>query len=176
MKKLGVLIGFLSLVGSAIGMGGATGNQAPRASFETMPLPALENIGSRLSGENFLNFIKVVPGADRNAVIWSYFQNSTNPTALIKALEVRDKEALGYILTAIKENPGHNLNLNAQDDMGSTALMWVASRGHTEIVKALIDAGVELNIQANVGWTALIYAAVGGHTEVVNALIAAGAE
>ena len=54
--------------------------------------------------------------------------------------------------------------------------MWVAGRGQTEIVNALIKAGTNVNAKNNYGMTALMLAARGGHTEIINALIEAGAD
>ena len=55
------------------------------------------------------------------------------------------------------------------------ALPFAAERGHTEIVIALIEKGVDVNYVKPDGLTALMYAAENGHTETVIALIEKGA-
>ena len=59
---------------------------------------------------------------------------------------------------------------------GSPMLIFAAERGHTEIVKFLIDAKANLNIKTNYGYTASMLAAKGGHTEIVKFLIEAEAD
>ena len=49
-------------------------------------------------------------------------------------------------------------------------------KGHTEVVQALIDKGVDVNAKTADGATALIMAAQEGHREVAQALIAQGAD
>ena len=58
---------------------------------------------------------------------------------------------------------------------GTTALMFAAIAGHSQIVKALLDGGANPN-QANTdGHTALIAAVVVGHSQIVKILLAGGA-
>ena len=68
--------------------------------------------------------------------------------------------------------------------------MWAATEGHTDVVKALLDAKADPNVKAAVttlterkhadhptgGFTALMYAARNGHEDTVRALIAGGAD
>jgi len=53
---------------------------------------------------------------------------------------------------------------------GRTALSAAAAAGHTDIVKALIDAGAVDTVVR--GWSAACHAAYGGHTDVLAALAA----
>ncbi|HJM68952.1 MAG TPA: ankyrin repeat domain-containing protein, partial [Candidatus Babeliales bacterium] len=175
MKKLVVLIGFLGLVGSANSI----------APFQTMPREALVDVGTRLSDRGFLTFIKEVPGPDRKEVIWDYFKNSANPTALIKALEVdgagklKDKAALVDILSAIKANNvlkvPHKLNLDRLNKNNNTALMQMTKQGHFNSVKILVDAGANLDRLDKDNNTALMQAAKHGHLDSVKILVDAGA-
>ena len=66
-------------------------------------------------------------------------------------------------------------NVNAKYD-GWTALMYAASKGHAEIVNALINANADINAKAQLDVTVLMIAAGLGHTEVVNTLIKAGVD
>src|SRR4029450_10892077 len=83
------------------------------------------------------------------------------------------------------------VDVNATDTyQKQTALMWAATEGHTEVVKALLDAKADPNVKAAVttlterkhadhptgGFTALMYAARNGHEDTVKALIAGGAD
>jgi len=64
-------------------------------------------------------------------------------------------------------------NINSYDCMGMTALMWAAARGHSEVVKMLLQReGVNLN-QKDVRWgsTPLSWAATKGHEGVVEVLL-----
>jgi len=62
-------------------------------------------------------------------------------------------------LKAIKEMVKHqNVNVNAMDKKGKTALMWAANYGHIEVVKFLVKSGADVNIADNKGRTALIIA------------------
>ncbi len=184
MKKLIVLIGFLGVIGSAIGMtevAVATGNQDPRASFQTVPALALANVVARLSEQGFLTFIKEVPGPDRKEVVWNYFKNSANPTALIKALEIgedgrlKNEDTLVDILSAIKANnalkPPHKLKLDRLNKNNETALMQMAKQGHFNALKILVNAGANLDRKDTRGNTALMLAIENEHQNIANYLV-----
>ena len=65
-----------------------------------------------------------------------------------------------------------DLDVNAKDNTGRTALMYAAEAGQTEVIKALItDDRVEVNKCDEDGTTALLYAARTGQAEVIKALI-----
>jgi len=83
------------------------------------------------------------------------------------------------------------VDVNATDTyQKQTALMWAATEGHLDVVKALLDAKADPNIKAAVttlterkhadhpsgGFTALMYAARNGHQDVAKALVAGGAD
>ena len=59
---------------------------------------------------------------------------------------------------------------------GETMLMLAARDGHTDVVKFLIDNGVDLNHKDSVGWTALMFAATWERMEIVKLLIDNGAD
>lgn len=56
------------------------------------------------------------------------------------------------------------------------ALMKAARKGHTEVVKTLLENGANINAQDEDGETALIVAAQNGHTETVKILLENGAD
>ena len=66
-------------------------------------------------------------------------------------------------------------NINMQDKYGSTALMWAAREGLTEIVELLLGNGAKIDMQDTDGKTALMWAAVWGRTETVELLLDKGA-
>ena len=59
---------------------------------------------------------------------------------------------------------------------GYTPLHWAAQKGHTDIVKALLQAGAEVDAKDEYGYTPLHWAAESGDLATVKALVTAGAE
>ena len=89
---------------------------------------------------------------------------------LCKAVNDGDSEQVDFLLQS-GENP------NAADKDNFTVLMMASRQGHLDIVKILLDAGVNLRAVDNInGFTALIWAAEGGHPEVAQILLSAGAK
>jgi len=58
---------------------------------------------------------------------------------------------------------------------GETALMLASYYAHTDVVKLLIERGVNVNTMTQMGSSALGYAAMGGHRDVMKILIDNGA-
>ena len=58
--------------------------------------------------------------------------------------------------------------------MGSTPASEAAENGHTEVIRALHEAGTDLNRSDNHGRTPAYFAARSGCTEVIRALREAG--
>lgn len=77
---------------------------------------------------------------------------------LIIAAKNGDKEAAEALLD-------QDADYNLEDDDGLTALMFAADKGHTDIVKLLLDKGAEQRGMA------LIFAAIEGHTAIVKLLL-----
>jgi ankyrin repeat protein len=89
-------------------------------------------------------------------------------TALMYAAEVGSVDAMRVLI-------GHGADVNAQNDFGSTALMWAAS--DPSKVRLLLDHGAQVNLTARSGRTALIIAAfTNPSAEVVRLLLAKGAK
>jgi ankyrin repeat protein len=64
-----------------------------------------------------------------------------------------------------------DIEIDAQDKEGQTALMWASRRGHDGVVQSLLEAGANVNAQAHDGDTALIEALRWGYTSVVQLLL-----
>ena len=68
-----------------------------------------------------------------------------------------------------------NIDIEARDTFGTTALQSAAAGGHTDTVEALLAAGADVNKEAFLGLTALDVAVKNGHEETVKALVSKGA-
>ncbi len=67
--------------------------------------------------------------------------------------------------------------INAKEPAGNqTALMWVATEHHPDVVQALIEAHADLKATTKQGFTAIHFAAREGDLETVNLLLAAGVD
>jgi ankyrin repeat protein len=89
-------------------------------------------------------------------------------TPLMYAAEVGSLDAMHVLID-------HGADVNAQNDFGSTALMWSVS--DPAKVRLLLDHGAQVNTVARSGRTALIIAAfTNPSAEVVRLLLAKGAE
>jgi ankyrin repeat protein len=61
--------------------------------------------------------------------------------------------------------------VNTFNNYNETALMIASSKGHTEIVKCLLEHGVDVNIINNNNETALMLASRDGYIEIVKLLL-----
>ena len=68
------------------------------------------------------------------------------------------------------------VDINAKDRYGQTALMNAAHAGQNELVRLLIEKGANLNITAKYNLSALMLSLIAHHTEVAQLLIEAGAD
>jgi ankyrin repeat protein len=97
-------------------------------------------------------------------------QGPASDAALRKAAQDGD-------MTAVKDLLAKGANVNARDDKGQTALLWVApARDNPEMAQLLIDKGADVNAKDNEGETALMIAASQSNPGILAALIEAGAE
>lgn len=62
-------------------------------------------------------------------------------------------------------------SINIKDNYAWTALMFAAIKGHSDIVKVLLDNGSDINAKNDDGKTALMLAAIKGHTNVVKQIL-----
>jgi ankyrin repeat protein len=80
-------------------------------------------------------------------------------------------------MTTVKDLLAKGANVNARDETGRTALMWVApARDNSEMVNFLISKGADVNAIDNAGETALMIAASQSNPAILTALLEAGAE
>ena len=68
------------------------------------------------------------------------FKTKEGKTALIHFSEKGDKASFKFLVK-------HNADLNAQDNLGNSALHYAAKSGHVEIVAALLKKGAKTNIK-----------------------------
>lgn len=85
--------------------------------------------------------------------------------------ELLRKSCLDGDLAMVNELLNRNVNVNALDQDGRTALMFAAFNGHLEMVKLLYEKGAEINLQDYVGRTALMFASSGKFPETVKFLL-----
>ncbi len=92
---------------------------------------------------------------------------------------------LTVLMMAALYGSGDNVNallekgladIEAQDDHNNTALIWAASSGKLEPLKALLNRGAQKEIRGNQGNTALNFAVISGHRDAVEALLANDAD
>lgn len=91
------------------------------------------------------------------------------------AKKLREAAEKGDIET-VKLLIGKEVDINAVDKDGGTALMWAAIEGHTETAKLLIEKGADINTGDNSGCTPLRYAAANNRIETAKLLIEKGAD
>lgn len=68
------------------------------------------------------------------------------------------------------------VDINAKDNEGVTALAYASGRGHVDIVKILLANKADANSRSNIGSTPLMNAAYMGHVKIVAELVAGGAD
>ncbi len=67
-------------------------------------------------------------------------------------------------------------DVNGRDSLGSTPLMFAASKGQLDVVTILIDKKADVNAKNSDGLTALMFASMEGSLPVVKLLLEKGAE
>jgi ankyrin repeat protein len=71
---------------------------------------------------------------------------------------------------------GANIHAAATNGTGYNALTAAVTAGHTEIVKFLLERGLDSNYRYGPGYTPLLTAAANGHLEIVKLLLTHGAD
>lgn len=93
---------------------------------------------------------------------------ATSVPPLVEAAKRGDREALRALLK-------QGADVNAREDDGSTALLWVSHRDDAESADLLIRAGADVNAANELGATPLWAASMNGSAAMVRRLLAAGA-
>ena len=102
--------------------------------------------------------------------------NNTSPDSkekndcLISASHSRNKELIDFLIN------NYNVNINAIDEHGETALMVATMTGNNEIMRILIDNGANVNINDKRGRNALMLSVQTGNLELAEFLIKNGAD
>ena len=91
------------------------------------------------------------------------------PDALHQAAKAGNLKGLEAALAA-------GVDVNARDDKGWTALMYVVDKGYVLLVEPLLQAKADPDVRAPDGATALFMAVAHGHSEIIPPLMKAGAD
>ena len=91
------------------------------------------------------------------------------PAALHRAAKAGNLKGLEAALAA-------GADVNARDDKGWTALMYVVDKGYVLLVEPLLQAKADPDVRAPDGATALFMAVAHGHSEIIPLLMKAGAD
>ena len=129
---------------------------------------AAENGSSRIFGnllfkgaDIYLNleggktaFGKILAGTDTSLIRMLLVHGVKKDDALIVATKLNDLNMVETLLATEVD-----ININAKDDDGRTALMIAAREGYTKILKILLQEGADVFEQDKSGFTALTHAA-----------------
>ena len=91
------------------------------------------------------------------------------PDALHRAAKAGNLKGLEAALAA-------GADVNARDDKGWTALMYVVDKGYVLLVEPVLQAQADPDVRAPDGATALFMAVAHGHSEIIPLLMKAGAD
>ena len=91
------------------------------------------------------------------------------PDALHRAARAGNLKGLEAALAA-------GMDVDARDDKGWTALMYVVDKGYVLLMEPLLTAKADPDVRAPDGATALFMAAAHGHSEIILLLMKAGAD
>jgi ankyrin repeat protein len=117
--------------------------------------------------EQYLNTLRTLLslGTDPN------IRNFADDTALtfLTSIKGTDLDMVDALLEGGAE-------VNAQNKLGRTSLMYAAENNCLAVVNKLVSMGADVNLQDSIGYTALMYAAENNCLEVINKLVSAGAD
>lgn len=113
---------------------------------------------------------------------------SRNPRLLIRASNAGHAEMVKLLLETVADEASKSISINPWGEKscksafaemleaGEIALWNASSGGYTEVVKLLLDFGVDANVTNEYNQPPLLGASVQGHTEVVKLLLEHGAD
>lgn len=119
--------------------------------------------------KNNPNFINLLDDNQTSPLMWVCYANYNDAYATKKV----DIERLYYVNYFLAQP---NLDLQAKDKNGFTALHWAAWSGLTECCTLLMNAGLDINQPEDNGYTPLMLAALRGNDILVGNLLALGAD
>lgn len=93
-----------------------------------------------------------------------------NPGNFSSEQSLRDAAISGNF-QKVKEEVLKNVNINALDQDGRTALMYASFNGYTDIVRFLLEHGADVDLSDYLGRTALLFASSGAFPETVKLLL-----
>ena len=64
----------------------------------------------------------------------------------------------------------YDYDLNYQDNIGNSYLIWSCAKGNMNLVKKFIELGIDVNLQTNNGFDSFDYAIMNGRTEIAEYL------
>lgn len=88
------------------------------------------------------------------------------PSNAFEAAQLGD---IKWLVTNLERNM--NMNVNAVDKIGRTALMWAVDSQQPKMVQILLDYGAEIDVKECNGRTAIHLAAMKGFSDILQLLI-----
>uniref|UniRef100_A0A1D1Y834 Dilute domain-containing protein C25B8.08 n=1 Tax=Anthurium amnicola TaxID=1678845 RepID=A0A1D1Y834_9ARAE len=79
-------------------------------------------------------------------------------------------------VTSMLENSREYIDIDAQDEEGTTPLIYAACFAHESVAYTLLEAGAKVDAKDSNGWTPLIWAANSSHDAIVKLLLDHGAD
>jgi len=119
----------------------------------------------------FVNEYVVLPPKSKEDIIRDLSTLSKDELSeqLIKASALGLTSIVQWIIDA-------GADVNTQNRVGWTPLIFASYNGHKDVVKLLLDNGADVNAKTNIGLTALMWASHNGHKDVVKLLKKYGAK
>ncbi|CAG8429416.1 unnamed protein product [Penicillium salamii] len=155
--------------------------------FEDLPIPVAKEVHVSDRNNQDLNSIPLPvivtstkPNLDPTSLKVATRTKKTNRLSRLRWTITSSKETF---ITHIKQGQNQDVQLllskgadvNAQNELGQTALMVAASFGHEDITRTLLEYGAAINTTCQTGETALTVAAIRGYERLVRMLVASGA-
>jgi len=112
--------------------------------------------------------IKEIDQKSQDKILAASINRKEQTSRLIEALNKRNQQEITDSI-----NKGADINVKAEHNI--TALIWAADNGYKDIVKLLLEKGVNNSDEPDrFGYTALILATIKGHLDIAKLLIEKG--
>ena len=126
----------------------------------SLALMTLSLLTEALGPAFWISLFFALPAILLGPCLWHLAEMSQVPQGLWSAAK---SGAAGWVRAAARRG----FSLDTPDDLGETALMYAAARGHTEVVKVLLIHGVDTRAASSLGQTAVEIAHARGHGDIV---------